>query len=499
MSARSVIVRSVPSTLLAVLRSIGLFHPAISARDAVVRNLRRFGDSCRRTRVRRRLSPLAPDERVVVDVDRAGHRSAVLARLRPDPRASSAESSNRALVRDLLEGVGVLVEIDQPGIVLPQATPNDLEALLRNGPATMRWEWSGPDRSQLLVYEYSVDPSGHGLYGAEYATRVFIGSAPAVDTDDGAHRDIDAVYTWVDGSDECWQRRRHDVNDCSRANHPEADNEARYRSHDELLYSLRSLERFAEFVRHVYLVTDDQRPSWLVPQHPRLTVVDHREIFDDPTVLPTFNSHAIEARLHHIPGLSSRYLYLNDDFLFGRGVDADDFFDADGRARVFLSEALSPDPPVTDETKPVDAAAINVRLAVEREFNTRVPRNKFKHAPYAQLRPVMEQIEERFGPELRSTIAARVRSSTDLAVASSLHQHVALITNRGVSSTIDSEYVDLGLPHLQARLERLVRTPLPQVICLNDSDGTGPSWRRRQRLLRKFLESVVPGKSSFER
>ncbi len=76
---------------------------------------------------------------------------------------------------------------------------------------------------------------------------------------------------------------------------------------------------YAPWVRHVYLVTDRQVPSWLAPSD-RITVVDHSEIYRDPSVLPIFNSSAIITQLHHIEGLSEHYLYLNDDIFFGADV-----------------------------------------------------------------------------------------------------------------------------------------------------------------------------------
>lgn len=128
---------------------------------------------------------------------------------------------------------------------------------------------------------------------------------------------IDVVYTWVDGNDPAWRRRRSAYDG---GYHAESANAARYISRDELRYSLRALEQNAPWVRHVHLVTDGQRPAWLNDSHPRLTVVDHSEIFADPAALPTFNSHAIESRLHHIKGLSEHFLYLNDDMFLGRPV-----------------------------------------------------------------------------------------------------------------------------------------------------------------------------------
>lgn len=126
---------------------------------------------------------------------------------------------------------------------------------------------------------------------------------------------VDVVYTWVDGHDPEWQRRRAAC--AGQAYHEEADNAARYINRDELRYSLRSLSQYAPWVRTVYLVTDDQVPPWLDTAAPGLRVVSHKEIFDDPSLLPTFNSHAIESQLHHVDGLSEHFLYFNDDVFLG--------------------------------------------------------------------------------------------------------------------------------------------------------------------------------------
>ena len=131
---------------------------------------------------------------------------------------------------------------------------------------------------------------------------------------------VDVVYTWVDGSDPAWQERRdRALRELGGAPlHELAANDSRYTSHDELRYSLRSLEMYAPWVRQVFLVTDHQVPAWLRTDHPRLTVVDHTDLFGARGRLPTFNSHAIESQLHHLDGLAENYLYLNDDVFFGR-------------------------------------------------------------------------------------------------------------------------------------------------------------------------------------
>ena len=50
----------------------------------------------------------------------------------------------------------------------------------------------------------------------------------------------------------------------------------RFADNDELRYSLRSLERFAPWIRNVFLVTNGQIPRWLNVEHPRLRIVQHR-------------------------------------------------------------------------------------------------------------------------------------------------------------------------------------------------------------------------------
>lgn len=84
------------------------------------------------------------------------------------------------------------------------------------------------------------------------------------------------------------------------------------------------------------MLTNGQVPYWLDVTHPRLVLVTHAEIFANKSHLPTFSSPAIEANLHRIPGLSSNFLYLNDDTMFGAPVWPSDFITPSGGQKVFL-------------------------------------------------------------------------------------------------------------------------------------------------------------------
>ncbi|XP_071441865.1 N-acetylglucosamine-1-phosphotransferase subunits alpha/beta [Hetaerina americana] len=112
---------------------------------------------------------------------------------------------------------------------------------------------------------------------------------------------------------------------------------SRFDDKEELRYSLRSVEQFAPWIRHIWLVTNGQIPYWINLEHPRLTLVSHSEIFPNKSHLPTFGSPAIESHLHRIPGLSEKFLYLNDDMLFGKEVWPDDFYTTTYGQKVYLS------------------------------------------------------------------------------------------------------------------------------------------------------------------
>jgi hypothetical protein len=72
----------------------------------------------------------------------------------------------------------------------------------------------------------------------------------------------------------------------------------RFLDNGELKYSLRSLEKHFPSHRKVFVVTDQQAPTWLSDA---AILIDHQKIMEPP--LPTFSSKRIEANLSKIPVL----------------------------------------------------------------------------------------------------------------------------------------------------------------------------------------------------
>ncbi|XP_017756705.1 PREDICTED: N-acetylglucosamine-1-phosphotransferase subunits alpha/beta [Eufriesea mexicana] len=147
------------------------------------------------------------------------------------------------------------------------------------------------------------------------------------------HVPIDVVYTWVNGSDPVFLKnlKEHvpimDINTAA----------SRFSDKDELRYSLRSLEMYAPWVRHVYIVTNGQIPSWLDMDNPKVTLVTHEDIFLNKSDLPTFSSPAIESHIHRIPGISDKFLYFNDDVMLGAEVWPEDFITQANGQKIYLA------------------------------------------------------------------------------------------------------------------------------------------------------------------
>ena len=114
---------------------------------------------------------------------------------------------------------------------------------------------------------------------------------------------IDIVYLWVDGNDPVWRAKKEAFERGVPHSASEALAEARFVDNDELKYSLRSVERFAPWIHHIYIVTDGQVPAWIDLTDERISIVDHTEIMPREA-LPSFSSPAIEWCIDNIPGLS---------------------------------------------------------------------------------------------------------------------------------------------------------------------------------------------------
>ena len=202
---------------------------------------------------------------------------------------------------------------------------------------------------------------------------------------------IDAIYTWVNGSDAAYmqlmQSYRQNVSDTKPPN-PKIN---RFADNDELRFSVRSLYKYAPWVRNIYLLTNGQIPWWLDIHHPRIKVVTHAQIFRDKSHLPTFSSAAIDANMHYIEGLSEHYLYLNDDFLIGKPIVPEDWITP---ARGYKIRLAWPCPRCITEYDMWALSLCHTNKLYTATFGT-ARRNVMPHAPRILNRTIMNELETR--------------------------------------------------------------------------------------------------------
>jgi stealth protein CR2/Stealth-like protein len=311
--------------------------------------------------------------------------------------------------------------------------------------------------------------------------------------DDG----IDVVYTWVD---DAWPGYIEILRQYASTRHDLNPNRTRDNL-QVLKYSLRSLAAFAPWARRVHLVTcRPQMPSWL--DRDSVRVVHHDE-FMPREHLPTFNSFAIVANLHRLPDLARRFIYVEDDRLFGRAVTAGDWFDATGRVRVY--EALRGTPGATRQSahgaSPWNLALARSNALLDARFGRR-SRGQLKFAPLAIDRERWIEMQETWPDAFAQTSASRFRAEGNVA-PEHLYPYFMLESGHGVpvpraQIVRHAWYQPLNnsVP-LQAIGMARLRWFAPKFACLNDNFGTQPN-AAAVRVVERALDRWFPVASRFE-
>lgn len=308
---------------------------------------------------------------------------------------------------------------------------------------------------------------------------------------------IDVVYTWVDDtwpgySDLLHQyaANRHDLNP------------NRTRDNLQVLkYSLRSVAKFLPWARQIYLVTcRPQVPPWL---NTAAVQVVHHDEFMPREHLPTFNSFAIVANLHRLPGLARRFVYVEDDRVFGRPVTPLDFFDATGRTFVYeaLRGTAGADKQDAQAVSPWNLALAQSNALLDARFGVR-PRRQLKFAPLAVDRDSWGQMIDAWPEAFARTSASRFRAAGNVA-PEHLYPYFLLETGRAVPVTRSTMLRHAWYQPLNnvSSLQRFgmarLRWCAPKFACLNDNFGARPN-SRAVAVVKRSLERWFAAPSRFE-
>jgi len=335
---------------------------------------------------------------------------------------------------------------------------------------------------------------------------------------------VDIVYTWVDGLDEKWLLKKNAALDKYNYFHKSSDvsGNKRFVNKDELKFSLRSIEKFCPWVRNIYLVTDNQIPKWLNQNNKQIIIIDHKDLFDDKKCLPTFNSHAIEMRLHHIKNLSNNFLSFNDDQFIGRLCTKEDFFYKENHPKLYMGKRKSRlklrlimKYPKLKKLTPHQFGLLNSRQLILKNYNKLINYD-LAHIAKILNKNILHELEAQFLKSFNITLKNQFRDPKDTWIMS-LHAYYLIAKGLstpyhtcGVSkrnyinkfyslSGIKSEYGYIRLTDSINKIKKqafLIEKYRPLSFCLNDWPNDN---KEVDQIIMSLLISLFPKKSKYEK
>ncbi|MEC4802801.1 MAG: hypothetical protein SAJ12_10260 [Jaaginema sp. PMC 1079.18] len=294
---------------------------------------------------------------------------------------------------------------------------------------------------------------------------------------------IDVVYTWVDGECLEYQQLCRQYSSCQIDLNPE-----RFRDRYSLLkYSLRSLKMYVPWINNIYILTcRPQVPQWLNCHHPKIFIV-HHDLIIDKAYLPTFNCNVIESYLHKIPSNSDYLLYINDDFLFGKSTNPEDFITPDGKLKVLGT---------------LGGEALKFRIYEQQ--NDIISFGFMEHTPYLIYKPYWQAMLNLCPEKIHRTRQQKFRTKQDIRM-DKLYRYY--LRSHQPQSTVVVPFYRLLRYHRfhkimnryssqKHRLAKLAKMQ-PKFYCLNDDQKENPNLQVVE-LVQNFLETQYPQPSPFE-
>ncbi|TPX61747.1 hypothetical protein SpCBS45565_g07203 [Spizellomyces sp. 'palustris'] len=315
-------------------------------------------------------------------------------------------------------------------------------AVYRKIPASYRYHmrlpiWRTLALLLVLVNTYAIPRCGlYSFFNTQPAMRNSQYRQPANPTESitqqreftpSGQKSFTAVITWVNGSDPLHQQMRSIY--VREAPHVNMVN--RFRDLGELKHTVRSLQKFASWIKEIVILTSDYRhvdhgpgrgqvPIWLAELSsenepvPPVRVIHHDEFFTNPRgSLPTFNSLAIESQLGNVPGLDEDImLYFNDDTAVGHALQPSDFYSPESGFAFAIQSDLQIsafDRPPSIESSQGEWPALDwSNYLLSQRFGKR-RRGYVAHSVKAFATPLLQELASAFPSAFRQTSHHRFR------------------------------------------------------------------------------------------
>lgn len=299
--------------------------------------------------------------------------------------------------------------------------------------------------------------------------------------------DVDIVYTWVNDKDPIWLEKKKQYAQEELACAGSAD-QARFENHNELYYSILSVRKFLPWVRNIYIVTDNQKPDWLI-ENDNIYIVDHSDIIESQ-YLPTFNSHVIEAHLHKINGLSEHFIYFNDDVFVAKPLEKEHFFRKNGICSIFTShKSLS-----EMEARGIHTATLmasnnsNQLLRKYYDITIDVP---LVHTYVPLKKSIFYDCWEKNSENIKLFLSNKYRFNNDLNMATFLVPWMMYINGHSIISNDICYYFNIRSNHALNQYEKLLTVKKmgiePHSFCANDFKNENSNMKCFSKFLEEFL------------
>ncbi len=292
---------------------------------------------------------------------------------------------------------------------------------------------------------------------------------------------MEAVVTYVDGSDPNWQREYSEA----------VGGEVlakRYRDWGTLKYLLRGIERHIPSVENVFLLVsgESQVPAWIDKE--RVRVALHKDIIPE-RFLPTFNSTTIEMFIHKIPGLGEKFLYFNDDMFPVMDCGEEDFFVGD-RSAIGFSHHLFAGGKYKKRVRNSDHQA---RKALGMRPGLTFVRPQHTCSP--MFRSENEKLYA-FSEETIFKVVSRLRTTENF------NQYLYLDylyylgrTTRG--GKISNKHLSPAVYRPES-IAAFIEDPKSKLICINDVHMGDEDFERYREVILAAFERHFPQRSRFE-
>ncbi|MEA3491735.1 MAG: Stealth CR1 domain-containing protein, partial [Campylobacterota bacterium] len=342
--------------------------------------------------------------------------------------------------------------------------------------------------------------------------------------------EIDAVITWVDGSDLAWKRELDSFKP------PTIGDESKmqkFRDWDTLRYIFRGIEEFMPWIRKIHFVTAGHLPKWIDTSNPKLNIVTHSDIFENRSDLPTFNSNSIEFNFLNIDDLSEQFIYFNDDMLVLKPTAQERMF-MNGKPRDYLIQTIPRRGWIyykffsnvawrynlnnnvalinrhfskKESIKKYRELYYNDTYSISANIKNRISNlfrkyHYFEHYHQAQpfLKSVWEEATLACKDEIDMTISQRFRERS--GVTAYLFRYWHLVSGHFVPHN-EKDFIIRNLQNIDniKEIANLLKEKRFRFVCLNDEsfEMDNEEFIQGKKIINEALDRVLPLPSSYEK